>query len=150
MLFSFTGVYMRHSVSMSQFLKQSVIYCNSYIMWTSYSLFWLLWFVDFYLKQKPSTKWTSHFLNISTCYECGCINKLNSAVVPWWRHRMETFFALLALCVGNSPVTGGLPSQRQVMRSFDVWINGWVNNREAGDLRRHRAYHDVIVMQKYF
>ena len=27
-----------------------------------------------------------------------------------------------------------------------VWINGWVNNREAGDLRRHRAHFDVIVM----
>ena len=27
-----------------------------------------------------------------------------------------------------------------------VWINGWVNNREAGDLRRHRAHYDVIVM----
>ena len=27
-----------------------------------------------------------------------------------------------------------------------VWINGWVNNREAGDLRRHRAHHDVTVM----
>ena len=27
-----------------------------------------------------------------------------------------------------------------------VWINGWVNNREAGDLRRHRAHHNVIVM----
>ena len=27
-----------------------------------------------------------------------------------------------------------------------VWINGWVNNREAGDLRRHRAHCDVIVM----
>ena len=27
-----------------------------------------------------------------------------------------------------------------------VWINGWVNNREAGDLRRHRTHHDVIVM----
>ena len=25
-------------------------------------------------------------------------------------------------------------------------INGWVNNREAGDLRRHCAHHDVIVM----
>ena len=24
-------------------------------------------------------------------------------------------------------------------------INGWVNNREAGDMRRHRAHHDVIV-----
>ena len=23
------------------------------------------------------------------------------------------------------------------------WINGWVNNREAGDLRRHRAHYDV-------
>ena len=28
------------------------------------------------------------------------------------------------------------------------WINGWVNNREAGDLRRHRAHYDVIVMVK--
>ena len=26
------------------------------------------------------------------------------------------------------------------------WINGWVNNHEAGDLRRHRAHYDVIVM----
>ena len=26
-----------------------------------------------------------------------------------------------------------------------AWINGWVNNREAGNLRRHRADHDVIV-----
>ena len=27
-----------------------------------------------------------------------------------------------------------------------VSINGWVNNREAGDLRRYRAHYDVIVM----
>ena len=27
-----------------------------------------------------------------------------------------------------------------------VWINGWENNREAGDLRRHRTHYDVIVM----
>ena len=25
-------------------------------------------------------------------------------------------------------------------------INGWANNREAGDFRRHRAHYDVIVM----
>ena len=36
-------------------------------------------------------------------------------------------------------------------RSFDVffewvWMNVWVNNREAGDLRRHCAHYDVIVM----
>ena len=28
------------------------------------------------------------------------------------------------------------------------WINGWVNNREAGDLRRHRAHYDVNVMSQ--
>ena len=27
-----------------------------------------------------------------------------------------------------------------------VWINGWVNNRETGDLRRHRGHYDVNVM----
>ena len=27
-----------------------------------------------------------------------------------------------------------------------AWINGWVNSRKAGDLRRHRAHYDVIVM----
>ena len=27
-----------------------------------------------------------------------------------------------------------------------AWINDWVNNREAGDLRRQRGHYDVIVM----
>ena len=27
-----------------------------------------------------------------------------------------------------------------------VWINDWVNNSEAGDLRRYQAHYDVIVM----
>ena len=27
-----------------------------------------------------------------------------------------------------------------------AWINGWINNHEAGDLRRHRGHCDVIVM----
>ena len=59
---------------------------------------------------------------------------------------METFSVLLALCVGNSPVTGEFPSQRPVICA---WINGWLNNREAGDLRRHRAHYDVTVMFCY-
>ena len=64
---------------------------------------------------------------------------------------METFSAILAICAGNSPVTGEFPVQRAVTRSFDVLfdlllMNVWVNNREAGDLRRHRAHYDVIEM----
>ena len=27
-----------------------------------------------------------------------------------------------------------------------AWINGWINNREAGDLRCHRTHYDIIVM----
>ena len=69
----------------------------------------------------------------------------------WSRHQMETFSALLALCAGNSLVTGEFLAKRPVTRTFDdflicAWINGWVDNPEAGDLRRHRAHYDVIVM----
>ena len=62
---------------------------------------------------------------------------------------METFPRLLAIWAGNSPVPGEFPSQRPVTRSFDVFFDlrlNWGNNREAGDLRRHRAHYDVIVM----
>ena len=64
---------------------------------------------------------------------------------------METFSALLAICAGNSPVPGEFPTERPVTRSFDVYFdlrpnNGWVNNHEAGDLRRNRAHRDVTVM----
>ena len=44
----------------------------------------------------------------------------HSSCNPWWRHQMETFSALLALCVGNSPVTGEFPAQRPVTRSFEI------------------------------
>ena len=58
--------------------------------------------------------------------------------------------ALLALCAGNSPVTGEFLAQRPVTPSFDVslvciWTNGSVNNRDAGDLRRYRAHYDVTI-----
>ena len=36
---------------------------------------------------------------------------------------METFCALQALCAGNSPVTGGFPSQKPVTRSFDIFFD---------------------------
>ena len=47
----------------------------------------------------------------------------------WWRHQMETFSALLALCVGNSPVTGEFPSQRPVTRSLDAFFDLRLNKR---------------------
>ena len=43
------------------------------------------------------------------------------------------------------------PSQRPVTRNFDVFFDlrpkrGCASNRDAGDLRRHRAHYDVTVM----
>ena len=59
--------------------------------------------------------------------------------------------ALLALCEGNSPspVNSRHIGQWRGSLMFSLictWINGWVNNREAGDLRRHRTHYDVTVM----
>ena len=69
----------------------------------------------------------------------------------FWRYRETLVKHPLALCAGNAPVTGEFPSQWSVTRSFDVsficaWINGWVNNRAAGDLRRHRSHYDITVI----
>ena len=50
-------------------------------------------------------------------------------LIPWWGHQMETFSALLAICAGNSPVTGEFPAQRPVTRSFDVFFDPDLNKR---------------------
>ena len=45
----------------------------------------------------------------------------------------------------NSPHKGQW--RGALMFSFTcAWINGWVNNREAGDLRYHRTHYDVTAM----
>ena len=64
---------------------------------------------------------------------------------------MEPFSLLLVICAGNSPVTGEFPHKGQwrgllMFYLIRAWIDGWVNNSEAGDLRRYRVHYDVIVM----
>ena len=68
----------------------------------------------------------------------------------WWRHQMETFSALLAICAENSPVPGEFPAQRPATRSFDVffdlrlnkWLSkqwwGWLFETLSHPLWRHR------------
>ena len=51
------------------------------------------------------------------------------AVISWWRHQMETFFALLASCAGNTPVSGEFPTQRPVSRGFDIFFDLRLNKR---------------------
>ena len=77
--------------------------------------------------------------------------------MAWWRHQMETFSALLAICAGNSPVPGEFPTQRPVTRSFDVYFDqrpnkrlskqswGWWFTTQSCPLWRHRNGFDVLV-----
>ena len=63
---------------------------------------------------------------------------------------MKTFSALLAICAGNSPVPGEFPTQRPVVRSFDVYFDlrpkkrfskqswGWWFETPSPPLWRHR------------
>ena len=79
------------------------------------------------------------------------INRLGP-ISPWWRHQMETFSVLLAICAGNSPGTGEFPAQRPVTRRLDVFFDLRPNKRLSKQwwgwwLRRHGAHYDVSVMQ---
>ena len=65
-------------------------------------------------------------------YQLSSRNQKHSSKCPrksQWRLQMETFSALLAICAGNSPVTGEFPTQRPVTRSFDVLFDLRLNER---------------------
>ena len=69
--------------------------------------------------------------------------------VTWWCHQIEIFSTLLAFCAGW--ITGEFPREGKwrgplVFSLICAWTNGWVNNREVGDLRRHRVHYDVTLM----
>ena len=77
----------------------------------------------------------TEFLTSSVLY-AAFVNSCISPIWPglqvdftWWRHQMETFSTLLALCAWNSPVIGEFPSQRPVTRSFDVFFDLRLNKR---------------------
>ena len=44
-------------------------------------------------------------------------------ILPWWHHQMETFSAILALCAGNSPVTGEFPITKA--SDVELWCFLW-------------------------
>ena len=77
----------------------------------------------------------------SAIYPCVCwpgeegIKLLQHYTGTRWRHQMETFSALLAICAGNSPVPGEFPTQRPVTRSFDVFFDLHPNKRLSKQLR---------------
>ena len=89
------------------------------------------------------------------------VSSLAPLGATWWRHQMETFSALLAICAGNSPVAGEFPTQRPVTRSFDIFFDlrlnkrlskqswGWWFETLSRPLWRHHNVEQKWPLEKY-
>ena len=68
-----------------------------------------------------------------------------------WRHQRKHFPRYWPFVPGIHRSPGNYPHKGQwrgasIFSLICAWINGWVNNGEAGDLRRHRAHYDVTLI----
>ena len=84
------------------------------------------------------------------------VKSYENASMPWshhddvikWKHFPRYWPFVRG--IHRSPVNSAHKDQWRGTLMFSltcVWINDWVNNREAGDLRRHRGHYDINVMR---
>ena len=71
--------------------------------------------------------------------------------ISWWRHQTKNFprYSPFVRVIHRWPVDFPHKGQWRGALMFSLicaWTNSWTNNQDAGDLRRHRAHYDVIVM----
>ena len=77
---------------------------------------------------------------------CRCVIPAHDDVIKW-KHFPRYWPFVRG--IHRSPVNSPHKGQWRGALMFSLIctrINGWVNNGEAGDLRRHRAHYDVTVM----
>ena len=80
------------------------------------------------------------------CGWCGWLVSSHDDVIKW-KHFPRYWPFVRG--IHRSPVNSPHKGQWRGALMFSlicVWINGWVNNREAGDLRHYRVHYDVTVM----
>ena len=105
---------------------------------------WTRLLLRLYLPQHlsmPGHQQTQHWLQIWSFHDD----------VIKWRHFPRYWPFVRG--IHRSPVNSQHKGQWRVALMFSlicVWINGWVNNGEAGDLRHYRAHYDVTVMFSLF
>ena len=86
------------------------------------------------------TSWHGNAFRITVCLPGGSLTK-------GWKHFPRKWPFVRGIHRGpvNSPHKGQWRGAL-MFSLICVWTNGWVNNGDADDLRRHRAHYDVIVM----
>ena len=105
---------------------------------------WILWY-----------QWGSMFSNKTAASDL-CMPTIPTIFPARWQYYDDVFKWKHFPCywpfvqgIHRSPVNSPHKGQWRGALMFSLicaWINGWVNNPEAGDLRRHRAHYDVTVM----
>ena len=111
---------------------------------------WMLWPID--ISQDLGLRW-----GMSSIANVHCVNNIGSTVVALpahahddvikWKHfpRNWPFVREIHRSPVNFPHKGQWRGALMVSLIY-TWINDWINNREAGDLRRQHGHYDVIVM----
>ena len=112
------------------------------------------WFVSIVMKM--GAHWQCHLLvwpnkmcctlQTESCRDASLVVTGHDDVIKW-KHFPRYWSFVRG--IHRSPVNSPHKGQWHGALMFSLicaWIDGWVNNREAGDLRRHRAHYDVIVM----
>ena len=127
------------------------------------------WIVRYHIFKLKKMKWWSkelgHYLNgisLPSIHRTLVLKlSVSNRNYTWWRHQMETFSALLAICAGNSLVPGEFPAQRPVTRSFDGFFdmhpNKWLSKQWRGwwfetppcPLWRYRNDNKVVSWPSY-
>ena len=98
------------------------------------------------------TTWMNNYIIQScTCNQTyTCPGSMLVQLISWnvfkWKHFPRYWSFVRG--IRRSPVNSRHKCQWRVLMFSLIcaWINGWVNNGEAGDLRRNRVHYDVIVM----
>ena len=118
-----------------------------------------LWKVKFTFSFFVSVLWNMIFMPVAalnlvsmdTAIHLGCgwtkrTNSVHDDVIK--REHFPRYWPFVR-GIHRSPVNSPHKGQWRGALMFPLictWINGWVNNREAGDLRRHRTHYEAIVM----
>ena len=92
-------------------------------------------------------KWRGDHTNLQRYLATSEFSEIHDDVIKW-KHFPRYWPFVRG--IHRSPVNSPHKGQWRGALMFTLicaWINGWVNNGEAGDLRRYRAHYDVIVMQ---
>ena len=94
-------------------------------------------------------KYTIYFVKITHCVLASTITYPAPLIVPTVislsiMHQWQ--YAVCMMMPSNGNISALQWRGALMFSLICAWINRWVNNREAGHLRRHRAHYDVFVM----